>query len=147
MDRRNLEVAPSAKGGGGGGPGEAGTVRRQFPDTAYWNAVVRTDATGHAQVKVVLPDTLTTWNMSVKAVTADTEVGEATVDVKSTKPLHVRSVLPRFFVVGDKANVGAIVHNETDNAFSVQVEINADGVDVTRRYPDRSTCRRTVRPG
>ncbi len=128
VDRRNQEVAPSAKGGGGGGPGEAGTVRRQFPDTAFWDPVVRTDATGHAQVKVVLPDTLTTWNMSARAVTADTEVGQSAVDVTSTKPLHVRSVLPRFFVEGDRASLGAIVHNETDKAFSAQVEINADGI-------------------
>ena len=134
VDRQNLEVAPSAKGGGGGGPGEAGTVRRQFPETAYWNPVVTTDAAGHAQVKLVLPDTLTTWNMSAKAVTADTEVGEAAVDVKSTKPLHVRSVLPRFLVVGDKAVVGAIVNNETDNF------VQRPGRNQCRRRGYRAEC-------
>jgi len=130
VDRRNLEAAAEAKGGGGGGEMAGTTVRRRFPDTAYWNATVRTGKDGKAEVKVQLPDNLTTWNMSAKAVTADTLVGEADVDVRSTLPLHVQSVLPRFFVVGDKASVGAVIFNETDKPFEVEVNLAAQGADV-----------------
>ena len=38
-------------------------VRREFPDTAYWNATVTTGADGKAQVELTLPDNLTTWTM------------------------------------------------------------------------------------
>ena len=130
VDRRNLEVAPEAKGGGGGGEAPGMTVRSRFPDTAYWNPVVRTDADGKAEVKLQLPDNLTTWNMSAKAVTVNTEVGEAQVDVKSTLPLHVQSILPRFFVVGDQAKVGTVVFNETDDAFEVEVDLSAKGAQM-----------------
>ena len=130
VDRRNLEVAPEAKGGGGGGDAPGMTVRRRFPDTAYWNPVVRTDADGKAEVQVQLPDNLTTWNMSAKAVTVNTEVGEARVDVKSTLPLHVQSILPRFFVTGDQAEVGTVVFNETDDALEVETTLSAKGAQV-----------------
>lgn len=127
VDRRNLEVAPEAKGGGGGFDDSSGTVRREFPDTAYWNPVVLTDKDGKAEVTVTLPDNLTTWNMSAQAVTANTEVGSGEVEVKSTLPLHVQSVLPRFFVAGDQAQVGTVVFNETDQAFAASIALQATG--------------------
>jgi uncharacterized protein YfaS (alpha-2-macroglobulin family) len=127
VDRINLAVAPEAKGGGGGGEG-FGVVRRRFPDTAYWNAVVRTDRAGKATVSLSLPDNLTTWRMSAWGVTADTLVGQSSVDVVSTKDLLVRAVAPRFFVVGDKVELGAVVNNNTDRPLDVEVGVEAIGL-------------------
>jgi len=128
VDRLNLQVAPEAKGGGGG-EGE-GAVRRRFPDTAYWNPAVVTDKDGQAQIQVELPDNLTTWRLGAKAVTADTQVGLTDVDVISTKDLLVRPVAPRFFVIGDKAELAAIVHNNSDQAVVAEVALKAEGVEV-----------------
>ena len=77
VDRRILERAATGKGGGGAEAAQ-GTTRELFPDTAYWNPVVRTDETGKAQVTVALPDSLTTWRMTAIGVTAQTEVGQNT---------------------------------------------------------------------
>ena len=72
------QLAEGGKGGGGGGGGpEMASVRREFPDSAYWRANVTTDADGKAQVQVTLPDNLTTWTMDARAVTADTRVGQS----------------------------------------------------------------------
>jgi len=128
VDRLNLQVAPEAKGGGGG-EGE-GIVRRRFPDTAYWNPAVTTDKDGKAQVQVELPDNLTTWRLGAKAITADTQVGLTDVDVISTKDLLVRPVAPRFFVIGDEAELSAIVHNNSDKAVEAEVALEAEGVEV-----------------
>ncbi|TEU13439.1 MAG: hypothetical protein E3J21_18660, partial [Anaerolineales bacterium] len=129
VDRLNLQVAPEAKGGGGG-PGAEGVVRRRFPDTAYWNPAVMTDKDGKAQVSVELPDNLTTWRLGAKAITADTQVGLTDVDVISTKDLLVRPVAPRFFVIGDEAELSAIVHNNSDKAIEAEVALKAEGVEV-----------------
>lgn len=129
VDRLNLQVAPEAKGGGGGPAGE-GIVRRRFPDTAYWNPVVTTDKDGKAQVSVELPDNLTTWRLGAKAITADTEVGLTDVDIVSTQDLLVRPVAPRFFVIGDQAELSAVVHNNSDEAIEVEVALEAEGVEV-----------------
>ncbi|MBN1936595.1 MAG: Ig-like domain-containing protein, partial [Anaerolineae bacterium] len=88
------------KGGGGGEMEGEGLVRTNFVDTAYWNPTLRTDANGKATVEVTLPDNLTTWRLRGRGVTAETLVGESTVDVMSTLDLLVRPVVPRFFVVG-----------------------------------------------
>ena len=129
VDRINLAVAPEAKGGGGGG-GEFGVVRRRFPDTAYWNPVVRTDEKGQASVTLELPDNLTTWRMRAWGVTLDTKVGQSRVDIVSTKNLLVRPVAPRFFVVGDQARLAAVVNNNTNQTLDVEVAFEAQGIKI-----------------
>jgi hypothetical protein len=126
MEAFNRELKPRAKGGGGG-DGE-GMVRSRFADTAFWDPVVQTGKDGQAEVTVQLPDNLTTWRMQARGITADTEVGRAEVDVLSTLDLLVRPVLPRFFVVGDKAEIATLVHNNTAAALEVEVNIVAEGL-------------------
>jgi uncharacterized protein YfaS (alpha-2-macroglobulin family) len=126
MEAFNREIAPRAKGGGGGEG--AGLIRTRFADTAFWDPVVQTDKDGTAQVTVQLPDNLTTWRMQARGITADTKVGQAEVDVLSSLDLLVRPVLPRFFVVGDKADIATIVHNNTASALEVQVNLSTEGL-------------------
>ncbi len=138
LEPLNRELKPRAKGGGGG-EGEGGLVRSRFADTAFWDPVVRTDAQGRAQVTVQLPDNLTTWRMQARGVTAETLVGRAEVDILSTLDLLVRPVLPRFFVVGDRAEIATIVHNNTAEALEVEVGIAVEGL--TLQGDDAQTVR------
>ncbi len=116
--------------GGGKGTGEFGVfdIREDFPDTAFWEAYLLTGEDGEATATVTLPDNLTTWRMDARAVTLDTQVGQETADLLSTKPLLVRPQAPRFFVAGDLARLGAAVHNNTDEALIVDVSLLAEGV-------------------
>ncbi len=112
------ETSPGGEhSGGGGGKGNDNlgiiTVREDFKDTAFWQAQVLTGVDGTAQVKVILPDNLTTWQMDARAITDDTRVGEATQEILSTRPLSIQLQTPRFFVRDDRAQVGAVVHNNT----------------------------------
>ena len=118
-----------AKGGGGGGGALDMYVRSEFPDTAYWNPAVMTDENGEASVTVTLPDNLTTWRMEARGLTADTRIGTVTDDVISTIPLMARSVLPRFFVIGDQAEIAGIFHNNTDEAIETSVKIILNGLE------------------
>ncbi|MCG2786618.1 MAG: Ig-like domain-containing protein [Anaerolineae bacterium] len=126
------EVIPDGEGSGGGGgiPSGIVTVRGDFKDTAYWQAQVLTDENGEAQVTVTLPDNLTTWQMEARAVTKDTRVGETTSDLLSTRPLQINLQTPRFFVVGDMATLGAVIHNNTDKNLEVKVDLQAEGLDL-----------------
>jgi hypothetical protein len=107
------------------------SVRSEFADTAYWNPSVTTDASGRAKVELTLPDNLTTWVMRGVGLTSDTKAGEATVEVIATKPLLVRPVTPRFFVVGDVAELAANISNNTDAPLDVQVGLTTTGLTVT----------------
>ncbi|MBM4429191.1 MAG: hypothetical protein FJ026_02440, partial [Chloroflexi bacterium] len=130
VDRlRERAEPPSGKGGDGAQPGLE-LVRQRFLDTAYWNATVRTDAQGKAQVTVNLPDNLTTWRATAKAVTADTRVGEGQAEIVTTKELLVRSVAPRFFVLGDRVQLGAVIHNNTAAPLTVEALLQGKGVTI-----------------
>jgi len=109
-------------------PGVA--LREEFADTAYWDATVITDRSGRASVEIKLPDNLTTWVFRGVGITADTEVGEATTELLVTKPLLVRPVAPRFFVVDDEAQLAAIVNNNTSEDLEVKVALSSTGLVV-----------------
>lgn len=129
MDAFNQALEEEIKGGGGGdGLYGVDTVRQKFLDTAYWEGQLQTGADGEASVTVTLPDNLTTWRMDARAVTKETQVGQTTVDIVTTLPLLVEPQTPRFFVVGDKAQVGTAVHNNSANDLTASVTIEAEGV-------------------
>jgi len=113
-------------GGGGGGAVYMADVRQDYPDTALWEARLRTDANGEAHVTLQLPDSLTTWVADARAVTDDTRVGQGTVEFMVGKPLYVRPVTPRFFTAGDKADVAAVVQNNTDTDLDVTVSLETN---------------------
>ncbi len=125
---------PTGGGAGGGGGNENSlgiiTVRQDFKDTAFFQAQVTTDANGQAQVTVTLPQNLTTWVADVRAATIDGRVGQATNELVSTKPLFVELQTPRFFVAGDQARVGAVIHNNGSDPLQVNVSLDAQGVQL-----------------
>ncbi len=117
-------------GGGGGGFEQPLAVREKFLDTAYWNAEIVTDENGEALVTVDLPDNLTTWQVDLRGLTADTLVGQAEAQVVTTKDLLVRPAAPRFLVQGDHAQLAAVVNNNTDAALPVEVSLQASGFEL-----------------
>jgi len=126
VDRYNEKLPTENKGAGGGGDGMS--VRSEFPDTAFWAPSVRTDDKGEATVTVPMPDTLTTWRATAKAVTAATQVGSATVDTVTSKSLLLRPAFPRFLLMGDHLRLATLLQNYTGRDVEVEVSLSAKGV-------------------
>jgi len=103
-------------------------VRKDFPDTIYWAPDVTTDADGNARVTLTYPDSLTTWRLTARAVTVNTDVGTTTANTISTKDLILRVVTPRFLTEGDQVSIPTIVHNYLPDTASVNVSLSADGL-------------------
>jgi uncharacterized protein YfaS (alpha-2-macroglobulin family) len=124
--------------GGGGGDVAPVSPRSDFPDTALWMPRVETGEDGVVDVRVTMPDTLTTWRLTARAVTVDSRVGETRRTVVTTQPLVVRPILPRALTVGDLAIIGAAVHNGSDEAQTVAASLTADGLalraEATQRF-------------
>lgn len=129
LRKQVAEGVSAGSGGGKGGEGVPGVpaVRQNFPDTAFWEAHLVTADDGKATVTVTLPDNLTTWRMDARAITLDSRVGQTQVDLVSSKALLVRPQTPRFFVAGDRAVVGAAVHNNTGESLKTSVTLEAEG--------------------
>lgn len=98
-------------------------LRKNFKDTAFWKADVITDKNGNAKVSFKLPDNLTTWRATVRAITANTMVGSAVDKALVTQDIIVRLSLPRFYTVGDRATLATIVHNYTDKPQNIKLEL------------------------
>ena len=123
------KAADEAAGGGLAAPPAGVEIREEFADTAFWKPSIVTDRQGRASVTVTLPDNLTTWTLRGVGLTADTVVGEGTADLIATKPLLVRPVAPRFFVVDDRAQLAANVTNNTDTDLEVEVGLSVEDPD------------------
>ena len=102
-------------------------IRKEFKDTAFWQPDVVTGADGKAQVKLNLPDNLTTWRATARAVTTDLKVGSNVGRVLSRKDLILRLETPRFMTEGDTVTVSGIVHNYLDSEKVAQVELEVSG--------------------
>ncbi|MBI3856252.1 MAG: hypothetical protein HY293_11235 [Planctomycetes bacterium] len=114
----------------GGAAYAATEIRSNFADTMVWRSVT-TDAQGHAVVEVDIPDNLTTWKATARAVTADSRFGQQTGSVVSRKEMIVRLETPRFFTQNDETVISAIVHNYLEGEKEVKVEFAAEGIEVS----------------
>ncbi len=105
-------------------------ARKKFPDTAYWNPTLVTDANGLATVSFALPDNLTTWRATATAHTLDTRLGRSTEQVLVSKDFLVRLQTPRSLTQHDSSRVVALVHNDTGVTQTAQVHLTAENLTV-----------------
>ena len=110
------------------GAGFKGIVRKKFRDTAFWSPNIITDSNGNAGIKFKMPDNLTTWRVTVRAITMSTQCGQAQTSVITQKDFLVRLEMPRFLVQTDSSTISAIVHNYTGRIQHVKVDLKAPGL-------------------
>ena len=121
------ELGGAEMGGGGDGI-DVANPRRHFPDTAYWNPRILTDAEGRAVVTLRLPDSLTRWRLLARAVTVDTRLGEGAGAITVTQPLIIRPAVPRFLIQGDAFTLTATLHNYSEGDLALQAGLLPQGL-------------------
>jgi uncharacterized protein YfaS (alpha-2-macroglobulin family) len=105
-------------------------ILKAFPDTAFWAPTLHTDANGHARVQFAFPDSLTTWRVTVRAITADSEGGSAINQIVVRKNIIVRLDTPRFMQKNDEITLPLIVHNYTEQPKTVTVSLGVTGLEI-----------------
>ncbi len=128
--RASMARPPAVPYAGEEAAAEEVRVRRKFADIAHWGPSIITDPDGTARISFEMPDNLTTWRATARALTKDAAGGEGRETATVTMPLLVRLVLPRFYVEGDEATAAAIVHNYTEQTREVTVTLTGEGVEV-----------------
>lgn len=133
--------------GGGGGRGGAGGFayrrarggagrsrtepreRRDFRDSAYFNANIRTNEKGFASVSFTLPDNLTEWTFEASATDRAAAVGQCSGTFKAARDISLRMVGPRGLTEGDEVELSALVQNLGHEIESVtcRVTLNVEG--------------------
>jgi len=98
-------------------------LRSDFQDRGLWIPVVKLDENGRGTAELRFPESLTTWQLRGYVITPETRLGDATVEVVTSKDLLVRLQAPRFFVEEDRVTLSANVHNHLRTDKSVTAEL------------------------
>jgi 5-hydroxyisourate hydrolase-like protein (transthyretin family) len=104
-------------------------LRSNFAETAFFIPQLLTDQSGSASLEFSVPDSVTSWNVWVHAITRDLRSGSAQKEARSVKELMVRPYLPRFFREGDRAVLNVVIDNTSDHPISgdLKLEIFDEG--------------------
>ncbi|HET8938323.1 MAG TPA: MG2 domain-containing protein [Polyangiales bacterium] len=96
----------------------AGQVRSNFAETAFFIPRLLTAADGSASIEFSVPDSVTSWNVWVHAITRDFRSGSVNKETRSVKDLLVRPYLPRFMRESDQVSLKVVVQNAGKEALS-----------------------------
>jgi uncharacterized protein YfaS (alpha-2-macroglobulin family) len=102
----------------------AATLRSDFSETAFWKPHLLTGPDGSASIEFTVPDSVTSWNVWIQAVTKDMKAGSLTKQTKSVKELMVRPYVPRFLREGDLAELKIVVNNASERGMSGKVTLD-----------------------
>lgn len=111
--------------GGDGGGGVA--IRSVFKYTAYWNAALETDDSGHASFSFQLPDNLTGWRLVAVALSPGAAMGVGHATVRVSLPIELGPALPNVVHAGDAFAAGFSVTDHTAQPQQVRLDIAAQG--------------------
>jgi len=121
MDEDKLNGSLKSGGGlsrdGRSGPpgGPAVEMRSDFSETAFWEPHLITGEDGAASIRFTVPDSVTSWNVWVHAVTSDLKSGSVKKEARTVKDLMVRPYLPRFLREGDRAHLKVLINNASES--------------------------------
>ncbi|MBN2319183.1 MAG: hypothetical protein JXR49_08895 [Acidobacteria bacterium] len=102
-------------------------LRSEFSETAFWEPHLLTDEDGSVSFEFEVPDSVTSWNVWVHAITQDLKSGFVHKEAQSVKDLMVRPYLPRFLREGDRAEIKVVVNNASDR--ELDGRLNFDIID------------------
>jgi alpha-2-macroglobulin len=115
---------------------QAGSIRENFSDYAFWQPRLKTNEDGRAAFDVTFPDDVTNWETFFLAMNDKRQTGQAQAAVKSYKPLMAQLAVPRFLVQSDTSFVIGKTMNYTPDSVKVSrsFSINGDELFSDARY-------------
>ncbi|MDR3299159.1 MAG: alpha-2-macroglobulin family protein [Candidatus Accumulibacter sp.] len=114
-------------------------ARRDDTDTAAWRPTLITDENGHARFSFKMPDALSRWRVTVRAVALDKAAqqsgvfGQRTAYVQSDKPLYAKWTSPDWMREGDAPVAALAVFNNTEQPRDAEVVLKLAGREITRQ--------------
>ncbi|WP_299065156.1 alpha-2-macroglobulin [Accumulibacter sp.] len=106
--------------------------RRDDTDTAGWWPSLMTGQDGKVSVSFRMPDALTRWRVTARAITAAGVVGQQTRHVESHKDFYAKWTGPASFRLGDRPAATVVAFNQTGAAAKVQLAANGGGLALRR---------------
>jgi len=101
--------------------------RREDVDTAAWQPELVSDASGKARFTFRMPDSLTRWRITARAIADDGQVGQKKQFIRSEKPLYLKWSGPTRFRAGDKPDLGVFAFSQAEQAVKAELVIHNAG--------------------
>lgn len=120
-------------------------IRSEFKDTAYFATVVL-DENGKGQIRISLPDNVTSWRLTAAALTSDLKAGSEVVQVKVSLPFFMNTSLSSVYLVGDKPSIGVTSYGaslEKEEAIDYRIEVYRDNELVHEETADGKAFERS----
>ncbi|MEZ4631544.1 MAG: MG2 domain-containing protein [Deinococcales bacterium] len=105
-------------------------LREDFRDTILWLPSLETDSNGHARVEVTLPDNLTEWRLTARAISLGDQVGQGSYSIKTSLPVITRLATPRFLVRGDEASLRVIAQSNLESDTEAKLSLTSIGLSI-----------------
>ncbi len=119
-------------------------IRKRFDETVLWTAGIVTDARGEAQFSVPLADSITTFRVSLEAVSPGGAVGTARASISTHLPVQLDVSPPGPLTVGDRYQLGVIVINHTTQPKTLRLTAQMQG---SLQLEDAQSRTLTLAPG
>ncbi|MFJ3369386.1 alpha-2-macroglobulin family protein [Pseudomonas sp. NPDC086251] len=103
--------------------------RREDVDTAAWQPELVTDANGKTRFTFKMPDSLTRWRITARAIADDGQVGQKKQFVRSEKPLYLKWSGPTKFRAGDKPDLGVFAFSQAETPVKAELVIHYAGAE------------------
>ncbi|HCS43810.1 MAG TPA: hypothetical protein DIW52_13440, partial [Pseudomonas sp.] len=103
--------------------------RREDVDTAAWQPELLTDANGKTRFTFKMPDSLTRWRITARAIADDGQVGQKKQFVRSEKPLYLKWSGPTRFRSGDKPDLGVFAFSQAEKPLAAELVIHYGGTE------------------
>ncbi|MDR0439677.1 MAG: alpha-2-macroglobulin family protein [Candidatus Accumulibacter sp.] len=116
-------------------------ARRDDTDTAAWQPSLVTDENGRARFSFKMPDALSRWRITVRAVALETDAqaggdgvyGQRAAWIQSDKPLYAKWTSPAWMREGDAPVASVAVFNNTDAARETEIALKLAGREIVRQ--------------
>lgn len=103
--------------------------RREDVDTAAWQPELITDANGKTRFTFKMPDSLTRWRITARAIADEGQVGQKKQFVRSEKPLYLKWSGPTKFRTGDKPDLGVFAFSQAEKPVKAELVIHYAGAE------------------
>ena len=103
--------------------------RREEVDTAAWQPELVSDGSGKARFTFRMPDSLTRWRITARAMADEGQVGQKKAFIRSEKPLYLKWSGPTRFRVGDHPDLGLFAFSQAEQPVKAELLIHANGQD------------------
>ena len=107
--------------------------RRDNVDTAVWAPNIKTDAEGRARLIFTMPDALTRWRITGRAMDAEGRVGQRSSYLRSDKNFYAKWTAPNWLRAGDTPQASIAVFNQTAGEQPLEVSLTSAGVIKTEK--------------